>query len=141
MKVLNPDAQEFVPNPPSSAFAPKAGKQAAALTIPIRASIGAPKTNIPVISIVLPTGQCKDSQPTPNGVAELATCLSDNLTFEELFDSGSRQNSVSSCLAPGDCITVALCNQMSNTVCLHLTFSHTMKVPVVYITSYTMTVL
>jgi hypothetical protein len=33
--------------------------------------------------------------PTPNGLAELATCLSDNLTFEDMFDHGSRRGSVS----------------------------------------------
>lgn len=94
MKVLNADAQEFVPGGLSSAFAPKAGKQATTLTIPITAAIGPPKGNVPIITIGATKLGVDVSLPTLNGLAELATCLSDNLTFEELFDQGSRQNSV-----------------------------------------------
>lgn len=95
MKVLNPDAQEFMPSGLNLAFAPKAGKQANTITIPIKAEIGVPRSTIPVIAVGRPEHSSEGALPAPNGLAELATCLSDNLTFEDMFDHGSRQNSVS----------------------------------------------
>jgi hypothetical protein len=90
MKVLNPEAPAYVPG---CAVAGKAGSVISDISAASAAL--AMKPAITKLVIVTPSDAADAALPTPNGLAELATCLSDNLTFEDMFDHGSRRGSVS----------------------------------------------
>jgi succinyl-CoA synthetase alpha subunit len=90
MKVLNPEAPAYVPG---CAVAGKAGSVISDISAASAAL--AMKPAVTKLIIVTPSDAADAALPTPNGLAELATCLSDNLTFEDMFDHGSRRGSVS----------------------------------------------
>lgn len=91
MKVLNPEAPAYVPG---CAAAGKAGS----VISDISAASAALAVKPAIAKLLIATtsdGAVDAALSTPNGLAELATCLSDNLTFEDMFDHGSRRGSVS----------------------------------------------
>jgi hypothetical protein len=90
MKLLNPEAPAYVPG---CAAAGKAGSVISDISAASAAL--AVKPAIAKLVIAKPTDTADAALSTPNGLAELATCLSDNLTFEDMFDHGSRRGSVS----------------------------------------------
>jgi hypothetical protein len=90
MKVLNPEAPAYVPG---CAVAGKAGSVISDISAASAAL--AVKPAIAKLVIATTSDAADAALSTPNGLAELATCLSDNLTFEDMFDHGSRRGSVS----------------------------------------------
>ncbi|WIA23180.1 hypothetical protein OEZ85_001507 [Tetradesmus obliquus] len=92
MKVLNPEAPAYVPG---CAAAGKAGS----VISDISAASAALAVKPAIAKLLISTtsdGAVDAALSTPNGLAELATCLSDNLTFEDMFDHGSRRGSLAS---------------------------------------------
>eukprot|EP00879_Flechtneria_rotunda_P007007 GHRR01007356.1.p1 GENE.GHRR01007356.1~~GHRR01007356.1.p1 ORF type:complete len:309 (+),score=95.71 GHRR01007356.1:311-1237(+) len=91
--MLNPEADPFVPVGLKDAFHAKAGRAAVITVQAGRPS--APVSSLLVIkTLTEPVLASGASLPSPNGLAELAHTLSDNLAFEDMFDIGSRRNSL-----------------------------------------------
>lgn len=94
--MLNPFATDYVSDAIGRASNSDAGVvKAATSAIPIKASARFAGSRLVVEASAALLSANSGSLPTPNGLAELASVLSGDLNFDDIFDHGSRQNSVS----------------------------------------------
>jgi hypothetical protein len=86
--MLNPSAKEYVHGIPL-------GLKAAAKKTSAAAAVASALQGLQVRTSFSGCLDKEASIPTPNGLAELASMLSGDLAFEDVFDHGSRKTSVS----------------------------------------------